>query len=300
MPVASSMRSRASMSARPRARHTYILIALLLVPLMIGTKPAHSQASGAGTQCEVVDEFGDQECVTSISIAQFAPAYQQQQQTEWCWAASIAMIFAYYGHPVTQSQIVTGQLGELINQAGQPWQIFQAMNGSYTDDNGVKFNSVVTGLYDVLDHYDNISYTDIGAALNQGEPVLIGTENPDGSGAHATVLSAIEYAVPYGDPVEVASDGSNIIAATVFDPWPTSAGLVTLYPPQILPASLDGGVFFAAITQVTASSSTSNGTSTSSGSNGGGGGALDLLSLALTASLVACGLKRKLRRRSVD
>ena len=269
MPVVNSLPSRASPSARPRSEYTYILIVLLFVPLMLGAMPAHSQSSGAGTQCAVVDEYGDQECVTSISIAQFAPAYQQQQQTEWCWAASISMIFAYYGHPVTQSQIVTGQLGQLINQAGQPWQIFQAMNGSYTDDNGVKFNSVVSGLYDVQDNYDNISYTDIGSALNQGEPVLIGTINPDGSGAHATVLSAIEYAVPYGDPVEVASDGSNIISETVFDPWPTSGGLVTLYPPQILPASVGGGVFFAAITRVTASSSTSNDTGSSSGSSGG-------------------------------
>jgi hypothetical protein len=210
------------------------------------------------------------------------------------------MIFAYYGHPVTQSQIVSGELGQLINQAGQPWQIFQAMNGSYTDDHGSQFNSVVTGLYDVQDNYDNISYTDIGSALNQGEPVLIGTINPDGSGAHATVLSAIEYEVPYGYTVEVAPDGSNILSATVFDPWPTSGGLVTLYPPQILPASDNGGVFFAAIARVTSSSSTSNGTTNGGSGDSGGGGTLDLLSVALTAVLIVYRTRRKLRRAWAD
>ncbi|MFM9776217.1 papain-like cysteine protease family protein, partial [Streptomyces galilaeus] len=88
-------------------------------------------------------------------------AYETQQASEWCWAASISMIWAFYGHPVAQSEIVTNAFGELVNQGGQPWQIFQALNGQRVDDNGVGFQSTVRGLYDAMSGYDNISYTDI-------------------------------------------------------------------------------------------------------------------------------------------
>jgi hypothetical protein len=71
-----SMSSRAATNTRARSEYTCIAIVLLFAPLMLVTVPAHSQALGAGTQCTVVDVYGDQDCVTSISIAQFAPAYQ--------------------------------------------------------------------------------------------------------------------------------------------------------------------------------------------------------------------------------
>jgi hypothetical protein len=267
-------------------------LTLIFVPILAELSiPSTAYAQSGNTQCEIVDSNGDSECVTSIQIAQFAPAYQSQQATEWCWAASIAMIWAFYGHPVSQAQIVTGEFGQLINQGGQPSQIFQALSGQRVDDNGVPFTSVVTGLYDYEDNYDNISYTDIGAALNNNEPVLIGTINPDGSGAHATVLSALTYAVPYGSQIEVLPDGSNILSATVFDPWPTSGGITTLSYPQYLPAGRGGALFFAAIAQVSSASQSAS-AGGSSGSKGGGGS----MDIATLAALLVVVLSRKAPR----
>jgi hypothetical protein len=136
--------------------------------------------------------------------------------------------------------------------------------------------------------YDNISYTDIGASLNQNRPVLIGTVNPDGSGAHATVLSALEYLVPYGDPVEVFPDGSNIVNAVVFDPWPTSGGIHTIPAQQFMPASQGGNLFFAALVSVSTVQSTTSGGNpgSSSGGGSGGGGSLDWTLIALLAIVI--------------
>jgi hypothetical protein len=38
----------------------------------------------------------------SISPPAFAQNFRSQQLPEWCWAASISNIFAYYGHPLRQ------------------------------------------------------------------------------------------------------------------------------------------------------------------------------------------------------
>jgi hypothetical protein len=274
------------------------LLAAILIVLFGGTfhQAANAQSSG-NTQCQQLDPQGDLDCLTSINIARFATmAYQNQQADEWCWAASISMIFGFYGHTVTQAQIVDSTFGQLIDQAGQPSQIFQALNSTWTDDSGGTFTSTVTGLYDVLDGIDNISYTDIGAALNQNQPVLIGTVNPGGQGAHATVLSSLEFQVPVGYPIEVFPDGSNIVNAVVFDPWPTSQSLHSIPWPQFEPAGIGGSLFFAAIARVT-NNSKSSGTSgagssgTSVGSTGGSGGTGSIDTTVILALVVFMAAK---------
>jgi hypothetical protein len=268
------------------------LIARAILVIAIFTAP-HAPVH-ANTVCSAPDPAtGTQDCISSVNLQKFAQtAYETQQATEWCWAASISMIWAFYGHPVAQTEIVSGTFGQLLNQGGQPWQIFQALNGQREGDNGVPFVSTVTGLYDALSGYDSISYTDIGASLDQNRPVLIGTQNPDGSGAHATVLSSLEYLVPYGYPIEIFPDGSNILNAVVFDPWPTSGGIHSIPWPQFTPASQGGNLFFAALVSVSNTQSTSSGGSTGSGtgsgsgSGSGGTGLLDWPMLALLAVLV--------------
>lgn len=276
-----SSRSRQAMLQRP-----LMLIARAILVIAIFAAP-HAPVH-ANTVCSAPDPAtGAQECISSVNLQKFAQtAYETQQATEWCWAASISMIWAFYGHPVAQTEIVTGTFGQLLNQGGQPWQIFQALNGDRVGDNGVPFVSTVTGLYDALSGYDNISYTDIGGSLDQNRPVLIGTQNPDGSGAHATVLSSLEYLVPYGYPIEVFPDGSNIVNAVVFDPWPTSGGIHSIPWPQFRPASQGGNLFFAALVSVSNTQSTGSSGSSGSGSGSGGTGLLDWPMLALLTALV--------------
>jgi hypothetical protein len=279
-------RSLLRASTRIQPANRLLLVSGLLSICLLASSHQTAFAQSTNTACTVIDVVGDADCITSINIQQFATlAYQNQQASEWCWAASIAMIFAFYGHPVPQSEIVSSTFGQLINQAGQPSQIFDALNATWTDENNVMFTSKVTGLYDVLDNVDTISYTDVGSALNQNQPVLIGTTNPDGSGAHATVLSSLEYVVPAGGVVEVLPDGSNIVNAVVFDPWPTSSGLHTIPLQQFEPAGLGGNLFFAAIASVTTDSTGGNGTSGTGSSGGGGGGVTDWLSLLFLAAL---------------
>src|SRR5215831_5822890 len=69
---------------RDKTRPMTILCALLLLSIF------HGRAT-ASTQCTPDPVYGGQDCVSQVQFGQFAQtAYQTQQLTEWCWAASIA------------------------------------------------------------------------------------------------------------------------------------------------------------------------------------------------------------------
>ena len=63
----------------------------------------------------------------------------QQQTPVWCWAASLSMLFGYYGHPLNQATIVTHYFGGPIAVSGPPWVMRDALNRTWTDDLGRTF-----------------------------------------------------------------------------------------------------------------------------------------------------------------
>ena len=85
---------------------------------------------------------------------------------EWCWAASMSMIFAYYGHSVSQERIVQEAFGSIQNMPGTPPEILAGLNRVWLDDDHHEFEV----------HGDEISANVVTAAqdLNQDHPLLIG------------------------------------------------------------------------------------------------------------------------------
>lgn len=131
----------------------------------------------------------------------------EQRQSQWCWAASIAMIFAYFGHPVSQERIVHEAYGGLVNWPAVPQTILAQLNRPWIDDNGVPF-SARSG--------NGISNPVLMAQdLAQDLPLIVGTRQ------HAMVMTAMEYfapwiMTPYGPMLGPVS----VTGATVRDPWP--------------------------------------------------------------------------------
>src|SRR5258705_538448 len=89
-----------------------------------------------------------------------------QQRSQWCWAASIEMVFAYHGHRVSQKRIVEETWGSAGNMPGQPEQILANLNRTWEDDRGKAFSS--TG--------DSITANPATAAvdLNNNRPLIMG------------------------------------------------------------------------------------------------------------------------------
>lgn len=151
-----------------------------------------------------------QMCTAGIATFSFAQALQQM--SEWCWAASISMVFNYYGHPISQQRIVAETWGGIGNVPAQPGVILQDLNRPWRDDDGNSFQ--VQG--DVLSVSPQTAVLD----LQQDHPLIIGALG------HATVLTALT------SRVDVNTGQWEIVSAIVRDPWPGNGGRRVLSPQE--------------------------------------------------------------------
>lgn len=142
--------------------------------------------------------FGIRQCQAGIDSALLGIT-AKQAESQWCWAACIAMVFKYYGHPVSQTRIVEETWGDIYNFPAQPYHILANLNRQWTDDDGEDF-MVISG-------QGGTGPVQMAQDLSNDMPLIIGTQG------HAVVLTALTYSSrPYG--------GVGIDAATVRDPWP--------------------------------------------------------------------------------
>jgi hypothetical protein len=171
----------------------------------------------AGVQCgQPSPPYGVQSCVAGIPQEKLNMVFAVQQASEWCWAACIQMVFAYWGHPVPQQEIVRQTWGQVSNMPGQPSDILRDLNRAWTDANGNDFR--VSG--------DVFSASAITAAqdLQQEMPLIIG------SLGHAMVLSAVSYNRAPNGQIQLSG-------ALVRDPYP-GRGRRQLTPMEIAASML--------------------------------------------------------------
>ncbi|TNF22954.1 MAG: hypothetical protein EP329_28030 [Deltaproteobacteria bacterium] len=258
--------------------------ALVLACLLTAAPAAH-----ASTQCQLT--YQGELCVSQVDFLSFQQqAFQNQYQSQWCWAASVAMIFAYQGHPVDQARIVSEVYGSPVNMPAQAgYVIAQQLNRAWVDDFGAPFSSRITAAYDYDYGYYNLSNAQVIAELDRGNPLVIGAR------AHAMVLTAIQY---YRTP-----QGPYVVGGGVFDPWP-GVGARALATDELIPVPQGGSLRFMASVAVTSGDGpvqtgwqppTSTGTPSTSptstspfpGCAGGGGGAELPTALAALFALVA-------------
>lgn len=156
------------------------------------------------------------------------PALIRQQCPQWCWAASISMIFASHGHFVDQTDIVQKTYGRPVCvTSGNPISIARNLASNWVDSRGQPFSSRLVAAYD---YYNGVQYINNAVIVNEltnDRPLLYCNTH------HAmVVVSATYYATPAGP---------NIQTIGVMDPWPASAGFHTLSASEMLPATQQGG-----------------------------------------------------------
>lgn len=171
-----------------------------------------SLSANAASSCQTIYDpyYGYRtQCTAGVNFAQFQTfAYQSQYQSQWCWAAAISMLYAYNGFQVDQQRIVNEAYGGIVNLPAQGWRLAQNLNRDWVDNQGKRFRSRLSGLYDVYQNVVGITDAQIINQLSNGSPLIIG------AGGHAMVLTEVSYYLnAYG-----AFDG--YAYAAVFDPWP--------------------------------------------------------------------------------
>jgi hypothetical protein len=150
-----------------------------------------------------------QRCDVGIPFQAATQKAKQQHMSEWCWAASISMAFAYHGYEVTQERIVSEAWGEVLNIPGSPEAILKSVNRPWEADDRRKFIS--RG-----DPY-TVNIQTVVQDLQNNDPVLIGTMG------HMMVLTHVGW-------VQNAAGQWQIVDATVRDPWPFNPSRRVLSP----------------------------------------------------------------------
>lgn len=134
-----------------------------------------------------------------------------QRNSQWCWAASIQMVFNYYGVDIQQEQIVArtygvDPYGRLPNWGGNFQNITQNLNNWSVDNRGRPY--VVTAMLGQGAPTPAI----LLGELSQGRPLIIAYATGPGSG-HAVVVTGASYTPsPYGPIIQ---------SLIVRDPWPS-------------------------------------------------------------------------------
>ncbi len=183
-------------------KHAPMFVTLIITVALVG----HGHAK---VKCRELTNPPCRVCESGIPshFIHIAATKNPMFQSQWCWAACIAMVFEYYGHPVKQERIVSEAYGGLVNMPAQPWTMLALLNRAWIDDNGNKFISGSTPG----------SSNTVAAAndLAEDRPLIIGTLG------HAVVLTSLEYVAFYQrTPWALQLGPANIINATVRDPMP--------------------------------------------------------------------------------
>jgi len=161
-------------------------------------------------QCgQPLPPWGVQQCVAGIPQERLNMVFAYQQATEWCWAACIQMVFGYWGHAITQQEIVRQTWGVIANMPAQPMDIIRDLNRGWKDRNGNEFG--VEG--DVFSANGATAAQDLGGEM----PLIIG------SMGHAMVLTAVSYN-------RAQNSEGQVTGAVVRDPWPGNGGRRQLSP----------------------------------------------------------------------
>src|ERR1035437_3157468 len=192
-------------------------------------------------RCGVIDTVvgnnGSSVKTASVNMLQLAQAIEVQQCEEWCWAASISMIFGFYGHAVSQAAIVAQTYGQVAClPANTTTTIGLDLSRSYIDAAGRPFTSQVTAAYDYYNGYNSLSNAGIVNELNSNRPLLFCNIS------HAEVLYSVEYSGLESNPT--------ILGALVIDPWPATQGSHPLSTQELYPVPEGGTLTFLASVRV--------------------------------------------------
>lgn len=140
-----------------------------------------------------------------------------QKNSNWCWAASLQMIFNYYGINISQEQIVLRSYGVDANGNLPNWTgsfpVVTANLNNWSIDNSGRMYSVSASL-----NWGSPTPAYLIQQLNLQRPILIGYKSSPTTG-HAVVVTACSYIQTNNGPL--------IQSLIVRDPWPSESNIAS-------------------------------------------------------------------------
>ncbi|MFI5531693.1 papain-like cysteine protease family protein [Kitasatospora sp. NPDC051853] len=170
--------------SRTRLRRAVAALALgVLAPTLVAAtaplaRPAAAQAPGA---------------VTALGVRKLNLTMQQQQQTNWCWAASGNTIATYYGYTYSQNQFCNAAFNRSVNSSCPNNQATLGNVQTALRYIGINPGSYVTGY---------LRYSTVQTEIDANRPVETRIQWSSGGG-HMHVLYGYDTGnnwVYWGDP----------------------------------------------------------------------------------------------------
>ena len=161
-------------------------------------------------------------CATGIDSKYFIRVASAQELGQWCWAATLSMIFAWHGRQVSQMSIVQQTYGAIVNMPAVPLALINSVNRDYFSDDGEEF-SVSSEVWSVMFGQAGVNNQSMIDELRSGNPLVYCNTH------HMMALIGVGFwEAPWGP---------NVWQALVADPWPSSgpfrqlsASEMTAYP----------------------------------------------------------------------
>jgi hypothetical protein len=182
---------------------------------------ACSHGALAQEQCGAPDAAGIQQCRAALAPDAVQRMATVQERSNWCWAASMSMIFAHHGYTLTQERIARTRYADGADLGASPTDITRLLDRPWQDTQGRSFVSSVRSGSRTERGFKFGNDTVIRELIAQ-RPLLVGTHS------HALVLVAVEY------ERFTLQDAVRITGGTVIDPWPLQ-GVRPLRPAELRP-----------------------------------------------------------------
>jgi len=166
--------------------------------------------ASAETTCAQTREPGVERCVSGLPAAALSAIFEPQQASNWCWAASIAMILRRYGVAVPQEQLVRTALGAPSNERASARAIEQLLNRAWNDGSG---HGLVASAQPLAPWRRalGVAAPEVLEDLGRGKPLLVGVQQ------HAMVLVQVAYE-RRTDGQALTPAGVRMLRAVVLDP----------------------------------------------------------------------------------
>ncbi|WP_085780275.1 papain-like cysteine protease family protein [Rhizobium sp. NXC14] len=193
-------------------------------------------AARAYQQCVGAPNFTGQLCEAGIAPPAFVHTYHNQTSSMWCWAASISMIFSYYGYSVSQQRIVSEAFGSPLNLPANGTLISAQLSKEWTDDDGRTFSAELEGVYDVDTGTLGITNSMIVDALSSERPLLMGNVS------HAMVLVSAAYMPTSPEPT--------VVNVGLLDPYPGMGARGAQGPAEMVPMHMGGALRYLALPRI--------------------------------------------------
>ena len=179
--------------------------AVLAAAMLLSIFSVH-QPAAAAVACEQPDANGTRRCKAGLTQAQVQGMQRTQEQSQWCWAAAVAMVLSHNGMAVSQEDVSRQYFGDAANRKVSGAMLTEMLTQARLRTGGAAARPDVMVGDSAARRYE-LDNALLVAELIAERPLVFAVNG------HAMVLVEVVFE-------QSALKGTRVIGATVIDPAP--------------------------------------------------------------------------------